>query len=61
MQKLLNSIFTLFFIDIVAKAIWVKESKGVALKKLKESIIIKVYTINIIISGFLVGLISKIT
>ena len=61
MRKLLNSIFTLSFTDIVAKATWVKESKEVALKKLRESIIIKVYIINIIVSGFLAGLVSKIT
>ena len=61
MRKLLNSIFALFFADIVAKATWVKESKEVALKKLRESAIIKVYTINVIVNRFLVGLVSRIT
>ena len=61
MRKLLNSIFILSFADIVVKATWVKESKEVALKKLKESAIIRVHTINVIVSGFLIGLVSRIT
>lgn len=59
-RKLPNGMFALSFADVAAKAAWCNGSKSAALEKLGEGVSVRVHTVDVIVSGFPGGSVSKL-
>ena len=60
-RKLSSGAFAVSFRDAAAKVKWVTEKKGSVLKKLEDTVRVKVHTLNVIVCRFPGGSVSRLS